>query len=353
MTIGYRQTASLACAALLIAAAASAQTERRTLSGRDVRITDLVGTVTIEPGSVSDVTVEVTRRGHDANRLSINVGTDDGVPSLRIVFPDDDIVYPEMSQRGNSEFRIDADGNWGGDWRNSWRGRRIRVSSDGRGTEAWADLKVIVPSGHRVDVKVGVGTVNSAGVNADLGIDVAAAHVVVNGHTGTLRLDTGSGGADVRDVKGDELRAEVGSGHVSVTGAAMQRMSLESGSGGVDADRISAPDLSVDVGSGGVRIEHATSDHVKLETGSGGVDFELTNSPRSLDVDAGSGTVTLRLPASLDAELDIETGSGGIDSDFPIQMNRYERRHVRGTVGKGTGRIHVETGSGGVRLRKA
>ncbi|MDA1082103.1 MAG: DUF4097 family beta strand repeat-containing protein [Gemmatimonadetes bacterium] len=349
-------TAALFAATSLVAAAsatAGAQVDRRTLSGREVRVINLVGTVTVESGSSSDVTVEVTRRGADASRLSIEVGSSGGVPTLRVVFPDDDIIYPEMSRRSSSTFTIDSDGNWGGGSRSLLGGRRrIRVRGDGRGAEAWADVRVIVPAGRKVDVKVGVGSVRAGGMNGDLGIDVASANVSVDGHTGTLRLDTGSGGAEVRNMKGDVLSVDVGSGSVSVIGATVNRMALESGSGGVNVDQVTAAEMTVEVGSGGVRIERSTSERVSVETGSGGVRLELSNSPKSLSVESGSGTVTLVLPANLDAELDISTGSGSIDSDFAVQLNRFERRRIRGTVGNGTGRITVETGSGSVRIRK-
>jgi DUF4097 and DUF4098 domain-containing protein YvlB len=349
-------TLALASAALISASpsAAAAQTETKTLAGPSVSIYDLVGTVTVERGSGANVVVEVTRRGADSRRLSIEVGDVDGRNSLRVVFPDDDIVYPELGRWSNSEFSMGRDGRWDGGRDSWWGGRnRVRVKGSGRGTEAWADLKVMVPDGKKVDINVGVGRVNAAGVNGDLSVDVASAHTIVSDHNGSLRLNTGSGGAEVRGVKGEELSVNSGSGRVSVDGATMNIVRLETGSGGVSGDRISAGEIRVEVGSGGVRIERATSDRVRLETGSGGVNFELSNSPKTLDVHSGSGSVTVILPSNLDAELDIDTGSGGIDSDFPVTVNRYERHHVRGTVGKGTGRIRVETGSGGVRLRKA
>jgi hypothetical protein len=330
-----------------------AQTERRTLSGPTVSIYNLVGAVVVEPGTGSEVEVEATLRGADAGRLRLDVTSEGRGQSFRVIFPDDDIVYPELGRWSRSEFSLGRDGRWDRN-RDSWFSRnRIRVSGGGRGTEAWADLRVLVPSGKRVTIDVGVGTATSRGVNGDLTIDVASARVRVDGHTGMLRLDTGSGGAEVRDVKGEELRIDVGSGSVSVMGADVRRAQIESGSGGIDGDRITASELTVDVGSGGVTMNRVTSDRATLETGSGSMRVELLNSPASLTVESGSGGITLMLPANLDAELDIETSSGGIDSDFPVQVNRVERNHLRGIIGKGTGRIRVDTGSGGVRLRKA
>jgi lia operon protein LiaG len=331
---------------------ASAQTERRSLSGNSVSIYDLVGAVTIEPGTGSEVQVEITRRGADARRLSIDVVSEGGGQSLRIIFPDDDLVYPEMRRGWRTEFNLERDGRWNRDNRGWFSRRRIRVSGSGRGTEAWADLRILVPQGKRVNVNTGVGTVESRGVNGDLSIDVSSSRIRVDGHTGNLRLDTGSGGAEARDIKGEDFTVDVGSGSVSVIGAEVGRLNLDSGSGSLEVDRVTAGELRADVGSGGMRMSRVTSDRVKLDAGSGSVNLELVNSPKSVDVETGSGGVTLILPSNLDAELDISTGSGGIDSDFPVQMNRWERRRLRGTIGRGTGRIHVDTGSGGVRLRR-
>jgi lia operon protein LiaG len=356
MTLSLRSPA-LALAFVTLSActatSATAQTETKTLSGTNISIYDLVGAVTVEPSTGSEVQVEVTRRGADSRRLNVDVISEGGGQSLRIIFPDDDLVYPELGRWSRSEFNLERDGRWDRGRDGGWFSRRrIRISGNGRGTEAWADLRVMVPAGKRVSVNVGVGSVTSRGVNGDLSIDVSSARIRVDGHNGILRLDTGSGGAEARDIKGEELRVDVGSGSVSVFGAEVQRVTLESGSGSVEVDRVTASEMIVDVGSGGMRVSRATADRMRLETGSGSVNVELTNSPRSLDVESGSGGVTLMLPSSLDAELDISTGSGGIDSDFPVQVSRMERRRLRGVIGKGTGRIRVETGSGSVRLRR-
>lgn len=350
------RSAGIAAAALFSFAATppvAVQAQRHTLPGNEVVIVNLVGAVTVEAGNVADVTVEATLCGRDASRARVEVGTDRGRPALYVVHRDDDLVYPELGGWSRSEFTVDRDGRWDHSSGGPWSGRRrIRISGSGRGTEAWADLKIIVPAGRRVDVRVGVGSVRSAGVSGDLGIDVASARVAVEGHSGRLRLDTGSGGVEVRDVKGDALEVDAGSGGVRLSNVSAGRVAIDAGSGGITADQVATAELVVDLGSGGARFERSTIERGRIETGSGGVTVELTASPRSLDIDSGSGTVTMRLPASLDAELNISTGSGSIDTDFPVTVNRMERRSLRGTIGRGTGRITVSTGSGSVRLRR-
>ena len=59
------------------------------------------------------------------------------------------------------------------------------------------------------------------------------------------------------------------------------------------------------------------------------------------------------VPTSLSARLHIETGSGGIRSELPMTIDEKDTGILRGTAGGGAGRLHVETGSGGVSLLAA
>ena len=337
------------------AATATAQAERKTVSGSSVSIYNIAGRVQVEAGTGPDVIVEIERDGRDASRLTVEVGEVRGKNTLRVIYPDGDIVYRDRQRNGwgswNSSFSVNSDGTWGGD--RSWsRNRRIRVKGSGSGLEAWANLRVLVPAGKHIDVNLGVGDLTARNVAGDVRLDVASAHVSASGMRGNLTIEAGSGGIDVRDASGDEITLETGSGSVDLRDITAKRCKVDSGSGGVSGGAVSCDDIAIDVGSGSVRVEDARASRVKLETGSGGVQFGMRSSPRDLVVESGSGSVTISLPAITNAEVDIETGSGGIESDFPVQMRRVERHHLRGTIGDGSGRIRIETGSGGVRLRK-
>jgi hypothetical protein len=340
--------------------AVRAQSDRKTITGSDIAVFNIAGKVEVVAGTGSDVVVEVTRRGRDAGKLRVEIGEIRGHNTLRVVYPDDDVVYDDMERWGNSEFRIDADGTWGDtrgdrddrDDRGRRGGHRIRVKSSGSGTHAWADLRVLVPTGKRAGVFLGVGELSATHVMSDLHLEAMSARIIATGTKGNLLVDNGSGGVEVRDATGDELEIETGSGGVTFSGVNGKRLKLDTGSGGITGTTLSADELLVNVGSGSIRIDDAKAARVKLDAGSGGIRFGLLTSPKQLDVDAGSGGVTISLPAALNAEIDVQTGSGGIDSDFPVEVTRMERHRLRGKVGDGSGRIRIESGSGTVRLRK-
>jgi DUF4097 and DUF4098 domain-containing protein YvlB len=120
----------------------------------------------------------------------------------------------------------------------------------------------------------------------------------------------------------------------------------------VDARRVTARDVLVDTGSGHVALEEVRAPRIKVDTGSGGVTLGLAADVENVLVDTGSGGVTLRIPGMLGAMLDVDTGSGGIDCDVPLQLIHKEHGELRGRIGDGAGTIHLDTGSGGVRIVK-
>ena len=81
------------------------------------------------------------------------------------------------------------------------------------------------------------------------------------------------------------------------------------------------------------------------------MDVTLTSDIERLDLDTGSGDVTIRAPADLGARVDIETGSGRIGGDLLRGLDRDEDEgHVTGTLGDGRGTITVDAGSGDVNF---
>ena len=108
--------------------------------------------------------------------------------------------------------------------------------------------------------------------------------------------------------------------------------------------------VGVDTGSGEIVLRGISVPEVTLDTGSGSVEIELLADVDEMEIDTGAGSVTIWVPSSMGAEVEMDTGSGGIDLDVPLEVSVAKRDYVRGILGDGNGSIHVDTGSGGIRL---
>jgi lia operon protein LiaG len=324
---------------------AAQEVERYTIGGEAVAIYNLAGSVQVETGTGANVVVEVRRGGSDGARLEIERRNVNGRSALIVRYPEGDVVY-DTGRRGSSSttVRVRSDGTFFGD---GDRGDRITVRSSGRGTRAHADLRVLVPAGRSVDLRLGIGDVRAGGISGNLDIDVGAASVETSNTRGRLRIDTGSGRVTVSDAQGDVL-VDTGSGSVELTDIRGDDLRVDTGSGSVRGTGISASAVFIDTGSGSVRLSSVAAEDVEIDTGSGSVELELTTNARRVKIDTGSGGVRLAVPESLGASFDIDASSVSID--VPANMTRRERGRATGTIGDGRGSIHIDTGSGRVSI---
>ena len=118
---------------VVFATSGAAQTTRYVLKGDSVAVYNLVGELRVEPGSGSDVAVQVTRGGADAARLDVQSGPLRGRETLRIIYPEDVISLPDWGRGWNTTLRVRDDGTFGdgGSWRRD--GREVRITGRGRG----------------------------------------------------------------------------------------------------------------------------------------------------------------------------------------------------------------------------
>ena len=339
---------------LAAASSAAGQTAQRyTVAGDNVAIYNLAGVVRVEGGPAGEVVVEVTRGGNDAAKLQIETGPIGSRQTLRVIYPDDDVVYSAMGYRGSTTLDVRDDGTFSGDRREGGRGHRVRISDDGSGLDAHADLRIVVPAGRRIAVYLAVGKMTATNVDGEVRLDVSSADVTASGMKGSLSVDAGSGDVRVTDVTGD-LNLDTGSGNVVASGVKGDDLLFDTGSGDVTLDHVQGRSLKIDTGSGNADATAVSADDLIVDTGSGDVTLELLAGGGSIDIDTGSGEVSLTLPGTYGADVILDTGSGEIDlGGISVTVRRVAEDHIEGRIGDGKGRLHVETGSGDVRLKKA
>jgi hypothetical protein len=117
------------CAVFVAPPQGVAQTTRYVLKGDSVAVYNLVGELRVEPGSGSDVAVQVTRGGADAARLDVQSGPLRGRETLRVIYPEDVISLPDWGRGWNATLRVRDDGTFGD--HGSWRREGREVASPG------------------------------------------------------------------------------------------------------------------------------------------------------------------------------------------------------------------------------
>ena len=144
----------------------------------------------------------------------------------------------------------------------------------------------------------------------------------------------------------DSLEMDAASASLTVKELTIREMEFDGASGSCVFDSCTVETLDLDTASGNV---HFTGSLQQLECDAASADIvlELTNVPRSLDMDTASGDLDVTLPADAGFTVTLDTLSGDFESDFETTM-----RAGSYVAGNGRCRIDVDAMSGDVIIRK-
>jgi DUF4097 and DUF4098 domain-containing protein YvlB len=176
------------------------------------------------------------------------------------------------------------------------------------------EIEVTVPRELALDVDTGDGGVTLAPITGTARVHTGDGSIEAQGLHGDLSLVSGDGHIHARDLDG-RLYAHTGDGSIQVSGR-FTRLELSSGDGRIEATAGAGSRVSED-----------------------------------WDLHTGDGSIQLRLPRDLAADLQAETGDGSIDADLPVSVEgRFQSRHLSGHLNGGGAPIRLRSGDGSIHI---
>jgi hypothetical protein len=199
-----------------------------------------------------------------------------------------------------------------------------------------ATYEVTVPTGSRATLSAVSGNITASGVR------------------GAVDVSTVSGSVDVRDL-GSTLSVEGVSGDITAANVANDAR-VENVSGRISLSSVGGS-ASAETVSGSIAVSGVRGDRVHVTTVSGNVDFAGSVSGTGrYEFETHSGRTNLKLASNANVAISVETFSGSVSNDYPGAVRRRNSdSDDDGTsydyvIGRGTGRVHVETFSGSVHI---
>jgi DUF4097 and DUF4098 domain-containing protein YvlB len=206
----------------------------------------------------------------------------------------------------------------------------------GRGDVGSANYDVTVPTGVRATLSSVSGSIDASGVR------------------GPVEVSTVSGSARLRDL-GSTLNVEGVSGDITITNVASDAR-VENVSGRISLTGIGGS-ASAETVSGSIVVAGVRGDRVHATSVSGDLDFAGAVSPTGrYDLETHSGTTRVRLASNANVAISVETFSGSVSNDYPGATRRRnsdsddDGTNYEYVIGRGSGRLHIETFSGSVHI---
>jgi Putative adhesin len=215
---------------------------------------------------------------------------------------------------------------------------------------AAADIEVkATQNGNRITVEV-VKPKKFEGVGIHMG--KSAKLIVSTPKLTHVTARTGDGGVTVNGISG---RIELRSGDGGIRGTSLDGdLTVHTGDGGITLEGVQGR-LDLNTGDGGIRVS-GKLERLKVHTGDGGVQLEARTGSQLVEdweITTGDGSVTLRLPEGINAELDARTGDGRISADeFGLRTDEDNRDELKGRLGAGGRALRIRTGDGSISVNK-
>ena len=143
-----------------------------------------------------------------------------------------------------------------------------------------------------------------------------------------------------------ELEIDVASADLDIREMTIQEFDFDGASGRCTLTNCAVGEMSLDTASGDVTFS-GTLDTLDCDSASAKLQLELRNTPRSIDMDTASGSLTMVLPEDCGFTVSLDALSGRFSSDFATTTQNGH--HI---YGDGSCKINVSSMSGGVTVRK-
>lgn len=184
--------------------------------------------------------------------------------------------------------------------------------------------------------------------SSDLKLDVNVPAAYSNG----LKLNSSSGNINLTGLKLKKLSCNLSSGSTNIKQVSTDEFDYNSSSGSIIAENLITKTSILNSSSGSQRLIGFTGD-LKASSSSGSIRAEYTSYNNNININASSGSVTVKLPESSTFYLDAAASSGSIRSSFPIAVTGNNGRHeLKGTVESDKNKVLIHTSSGSINIEK-
>jgi DUF4097 and DUF4098 domain-containing protein YvlB len=147
-----------------------------------------------------------------------------------------------------------------------------------------------------------------------------------------IDTQTSNGKIEITDVTGT-VTAHTSNGRVTVTQANAERFDLQTSNGAITCEAITG-DMKASTSNGAIDVKYASdaapATNIHLSTSNGGI--------------------SVTTPKDYSAQVDASTSNSKIHTNIPITLKGQLGKKVKGTIGKGEGRLYLKTSNGSINI---
>ena len=209
----------------------------------------------------------------------------------------------------------------------------VSVRTEGRrGPPQLTDMEITVPRTMPLNLNGTYTHITIEGVDATVAAETVEGDVSLVGGSGAVTLKSIEGGVTVRGAKG--------------------RVDVSSVEGDIRITETTA-EIVAETIDGDIVMQGVNTSAVDASTVDGDIFYDgTTKDGGRYSFASHDGDLTVAVPEGANLTVVVSTFEGELDTSFPVPFTETKGRRFTFTIGKGTGRLELETFDGDIRLRR-
>jgi Putative adhesin len=195
-------------------------------------------------------------------------------------------------------------------------------------SNANVDVTVEVPRAYNLELQTSGGNIDVRGVDGAAVGRTSGGRINVEAVNGDVNMRTSGGTVNLKQIKG--------------------AVDVHTSGGRIDADHIQGG-LRADTSGGSIRCSHI-SGPIETSTSGGSISIELVGENQGIVAKTSGGSITLRVPSTVNGMLNASTSGGSVSSDLPISVNEVSKNSLHGTLNKGGVEILARSSGGSIHI---
>jgi DUF4097 and DUF4098 domain-containing protein YvlB len=219
------------------------------------------------------------------------------------------------------------------------------------------------------------GSVNCRNITGDsITVKSSSGSITAEIIKGSTQLTTSYGSITCADISDGDIKLKTSSGKIKLSNASFgdcdahtsygsivsgklkgKSIKLHSGSGSINVTESSADTTNLSTSYGRITCRQITTNEINAKSGSGNLDITCSDStPAQIvaDLVTSYGSIDFAAPHNFTGQVDLSTSYGSIRTSRPITINgEISKKKLKGTIGEGTGKLHLQTSSGSINLQ--
>ena len=211
-------------------------------------------------------------------------------------------------------------------------------------------------TGNNITVKSSSGSITAEIIKGPTQLTTSYGYITCTDMSnGDLKLKTSSGKIRLSNASFGDCDAHTSYGSIVSNDLNGKLIKLNSGSGSINVTDSSADTTNLFTSYGRITCRQITTNEITAKSGSGDLDITCSDAtPDEIvaDLVTSYGSIDFTAPQNFTGQVDMSTSYGSIRTNRPITISgQISKKKLQGTIGEGTGKLHMQTSSGSINLQ--